>query len=607
VYRISQPLLIILCITITSADSATQTDWSGGPGIWGPVGMWNNQFYHSSEVEWDGLPGDIVLQLIIKHEVGGDFGGARSVYSADLDGDGDNDILGGSFHTHTASWWENLDGTGSSWTEHIVYDQGDACLSVYSEDINADGDMDFLCATDCPLYPRGEITWYENEDGLGTSWIEHLVDGEFVGASSVYSEDLDDDGDMDILGAASNDNEITWWENVDGTGTIWTEHVIDGSFAGASSVCAEDVDDDGDMDVLGAADWDDDISWWENLDGTGTSWAEHTVEADFAGATAVYSADLNSDGDMDILGAAWKSNEISWWENMDGSGTSWTEHVVDVNFDGAWSVYSEDIDDDNDMDILGAAWLSDEITWWENNDGAGTSWTEHIVDGSFRGARSVYSEDVDGDGCMDIIGAAYSDDEIAWWDYSSTGELESSILYLGNDPGWGAIDWGSSTPPGTSVSFLVRSSDDIDNMGVWSDTLTAPCSLTGILNENESYFQYKVLLETSDPVSTVSLQDVTIYWDPAGTGSAEEPSVPSILPFSPNPASAPVMRFCLPEPYSVDISVFDLSGRLVSEIRGEEYSAGYHDVLLENISPGIYLCRMISGDFTAMQRFVVIE
>ena len=115
-----------------------------------------------------------------------------------------------------------------------------------------------------------------------------------------------------------------------------------------------------------------------------------------------------------------------------------------------------------DMDVLGAAWEDDDITWWENSDTSpGIYWTEHLVDGDFLFAISVYSEDINGDGYMDILGAAWGADDITWWDitqYSPGGELVSSILYLSNDPDWGTIDWSSSTPSGTSVSFLVRAS-----------------------------------------------------------------------------------------------------------------------------------------------------
>jgi len=187
--------------------------------------------------------------------------------------------------------------------------------------------------------------------------------------------------------------------------------------------------------------------------------------------------------------------------------------------------------------------------------------------------------------------------------------MVSSILYLGNDPGWGYIDWNATTPPGTSVAIFVRASDDYADMGVWSDTITAPCALDAVLNDYDSYFQYRILLETADSDTTPSLHDVTLSWDPLGIGESPDaiPAGTVLLPFSPNPASAPSVRFGLLEPAYVNVSIFDMSGRLVSENYGDVYFQGYHEVLLGDLYPGIYFCRMTSGDFTALERFVVIE
>ena len=609
-YPVKLFIVVLFLNTIVHADSEVQTDWSGGGDIPGPVSEWSNEFYQSLCINWSDNPGSLLLsQGILKHTVDGDFEGAWSVYSEDIDGDGDMDILGAAWGDDDITWWENSDTSpGIYWTEHLVDGDFLFATSVYSEDINGDGYLDILGAA----WGADDITWWENVDGSGTSWVEHTVDGGFWGARSVYSEDIDGDGDMDVLGAAVKDNFITWWENIDGLGTSWTEHTVKAGYMGAISVYSEDINDDGHMDIIGAAYNSGDVTWWENTDGLGTSWTEHTVDGAFDGACFVYSEDIDSDGDMDVLGAAYNDNDIAWWENTDGSGTSWIEHNIDGNFIGANSVYAEDVDGDGDMDVLGSANEINSITWWENIDGSGTSWTENTVDDDFNSAYSVYSEDVDGDGDMDVLGAALFAWEIAWWDISENstcGELVSSILYLGNDPGWGAIDWNVSTPSGTSISFVVRASDDYGDMGVWSDTLSAPCSLVGILNDYDSYFQYKVLLETVNPDTTPSLHDITLSWDPLGIEETAEtsPQGTGLLPFSPNPASAPAVRFGLLEPASVDISIFDLSGRLVSEIPGDEYSTGFHDVPLGDISPGIYFCRMISDDFMATQRFVVIE
>ena len=609
-YRIILSCLIIGSVFLTYGDSVVQTDWTGGSGVLGPVTDWGSYFYLDNSLEWGSFPGDVLLQFSPEeHTADGDFDGASSVYAEDIDGDGNMDILGAARDADDITWWENTDGLGTSWTEHTVDGDFDGAYSVYSADIDGDGNMDVLGAAfaDC------DITWWENTDGLGTSWTEHIIDGDFADARSVYSQDINGDGDMDVLGAAYIDDDITWWENADGLGTSWIEHIVEGDFNGAWSVYASDVDDDGDMDILGAAPMADDIIWWENADGLGTSWIEHTVDEDFVGAWSVYSADIDDDGDMDVLGAAYEVDDITWWENTDGLGTSWTEHTIDGDFDGAGSVYSEDMDDDGDMDVLGSSWYASDIKWWENEDGSGLSWNEHSIDGDFNLAVSVYSEDIDSDGKMDILGAANDDNDISWWDYSNystSGELESSILYLGNDPDWGYIDWNASAPSGTSVALFVRASDNYADMGVWSDTITAPCALDAILNDYDSYFQYKVLLETVNSAATPSLHDITLTWDPLGIGETAEPNPGGIelLPIAPNPSSgSPTIRFGLHEPAYVDISIFDLSGRLVSENHGNEYSPGYHEFLLVDLSPGTYFCKMTSEDFTASERFVVIE
>ena len=125
---------------------------------------------------------------------------------------------------------------------------------------------------------------------------------------------MDGDGDVDILGAGENNNDISWWIN-DGNPkqNTWAEYTIDASFGGAFSVYATDMDGDGDIDVLGAAKADNDISWWEN-DGTpnNNDWTEYKIENSFNGARSVYATDMDGDGDVDVLGAAADADAVSY-------------------------------------------------------------------------------------------------------------------------------------------------------------------------------------------------------------------------------------------------------------------------------------------------------
>jgi hypothetical protein len=346
--------------------------------------------------------------------VAGEFNTARSVYAADMDNDGDMDMLGAaSGDVDDITWFENTAGDGSAWTEHVVNGDFDGATSVSAADMDKDGDMDVLGAA----YNLDDVTWWENTDGVGTAWTEHTVNGDFGSVKSVSAADMDKDGDMDVLGAASTADDIIWWENTAGNGTAWTGHTVDGDFDGARWVFAADMDKDGDLDVLGAGYDADEIAWWENTAGNGTAWTKHAVAGSFDGARTAFAADMDKDGDLDVLGAAsGTADDITWWENTNGVGTAWTEHTVVGNFLGAYSAYAADMDNDGDLDVVGAAYDDDDITWFENTAGDGTAWTEHIVDGEFDGASEVYVADIDDDGDMDVLGAAETAGDITWWE-----------------------------------------------------------------------------------------------------------------------------------------------------------------------------------------------
>ena len=608
--------LVIFIISLASAESATQTDWSGGPGMWGPVMTWGTDFHIDTDVVWDSSNGLLELEKMICHTIDEEFWYPTCLRCSDVDGDGDLDVIGAAYWDAEIAWWENLDGTGILWSKHYIDHDYQRASSVTGEDVDGDGDMDVMGSRGD--YGVGAVSWWENLDGFGTSWLHHLIDGSFGGASSVYGPDVNGDGFVDLVAAAKWDGYISWWENYDGSGVAWVYHEIASVFRPESAFPA-DIDGDGLIDVVGTGNYG--IWWWRNSDGSGTSWIEYFIDG--MEAEYIHSDDIDGDGDMDVIGCSEEPDgDVIWWENQDGVGTSWIEHVIVDDFLRPYALWSEDLDGDGDTDIVGGAssYASHSLVWWENLDGVGGSWSEHAVftqpDGS---SPSVYADDINADGDIDIIGGAgfTGDCSVYWWDLTGhvpCGSLESSLLDTQCGPTWGMIDWNASTPPLSSLGFQVRSSDTTNylSMGEWSDTLWIPCSLEGILTEGEQYVQYRAILDTSNPDSTPTLNDITITWDPLV--SIEEtadpkPSGTELLPIAPNPvAGSPIIRFGLPENAFVNISVFDLSGRIVSEIQGDDYSSGYHDVLLGgDMSPGIYFCRMISGGFIATQRFVVID
>jgi VCBS repeat-containing protein len=331
--------------------------------------------------------------------------GANSVFAADMDGDGDLDVLSASRFDDRIVWYENNGDAGApAFTERTISTNANAAIKVIAEDVDGDGDMDVISAS---VYDA-RIAWYEN-DGSQMFTARTISTGG-IPAQGVFAADVDGDGDMDVLSASAYDGRIAWYEN-DGSETF-TARTISTAVPGAVDVFAADVDGDGDMDALSASVYDSRIAWYEN-NGSQTFTAR-TISTAAQGAQDVFAADVDGDGDMDVLSASYSDDTVAWYEN-NGSQT-FTERNISAVADGAVSVFAADIDGDGDVDALSASYSDSSIAWHEN-DGA-QSFTERTVGTAGVGALSVFAADVDGDGDLDALSASRAG-EIAWYENQS--------------------------------------------------------------------------------------------------------------------------------------------------------------------------------------------
>ncbi|SVB66571.1 uncharacterized protein METZ01_LOCUS219425, partial [marine metagenome] len=146
------------------------------------------------------------------------------------------------------------------------------------------------------------------------------------------------------------------------------------------------------------------------------SWTAVDIDTNADGASSVFAADFDNDGDMDIVSASYDDDTIAWYENNNGDGSSWTAADIDTNADRAYSVFAADMDNDGDIDILSASIMDHTIAWYENDGNADPSWIAADIATSADYARSVYAADMDNDGDMDVLSASGGDDTIAWYE-----------------------------------------------------------------------------------------------------------------------------------------------------------------------------------------------
>jgi hypothetical protein len=347
-------------------------------------------------------------QTIISHA---DVDGPESVIAADLDGDGDLDVLSASTSDDKVAWYENTDGKGTFGPQRVIAQSADSPKSVFAADLDGDGDTDVLSAS----ISDDKIAWYENADGNGTFAAQRVISSAAHGAVSVFAADLDGDGDMDVLAALYSDNAIAWYENTDGHGNFGSQQVFTTQASLISCICGSDLDGDGDVDVLSASTQDDKIAWYENADGKGTFSPQQVISTTADMAIFVYAVDIDGDGDMDVLSASSQDDKIAWYENIDGKGAFSPQKVITRDADAAWSVSAADLDTDGDMDVLSASAGDDKIAYYENVDGQGTFGPQQIITEKADQARSVYAADLDGDGRADVLSASQKDDKIAWF------------------------------------------------------------------------------------------------------------------------------------------------------------------------------------------------
>ncbi len=342
--------------------------------------------------------------------------GAHSVYATDVDGDGDVDVLSASLHDDRVAWYENTNGVGTFSAQKTISTAAVEARFVFAADIDGDGDTDVLSASE----DDDRIAWYENETIHRSALFadRSTISTNAQTAFSVRAADIDGDGDQDVLSASLNDDRVAWYENTDGLGTFGAQQTISQFPAGATSVFAADIDGDGDMDALSASAYDNRIAWYENTNGTGTFGALQTITTNAAEAQAVYAADIDGDGDHDVLSASLADDQIAWYENADGAGTFGLQQIITINADGARDVVTADLDGDGDLDVISASSIDDRVAWYENTDGLGAFGVQNTVNIGVGtdGAFSVFAADVDKDGDPDIISGSFSDNSIAWYE-----------------------------------------------------------------------------------------------------------------------------------------------------------------------------------------------
>ncbi len=327
-----------------------------------------------------------------------------------------------------------VDGEYISWRERIIDDSESSRAEISGSDGLVMGDLDGDGHEDIVSVHESDTTYDGQPEGqiriaFGSAdpnaWINvALADGpEAAAAEDAAIGDLNGDGHPDVV-AACELAHLIYFENPGGEARSkpW-RRVIPGVTENRGSyirVFVADFNGDGKLEVVApnkgaqnpALDTKEKhpISIFEIVgDALEGNWREHELGRYIIPQNA-HPVDLDSDGDMDIVGGSRGERRVMWFENLGGEGFNFAERRIDIDGGeaGGFNMDFADLNHDGRLDIVLAFGLTD-LGWIEQPAATTDRWTAHSI-GTFApdSMISVTVADINGDGALDVMAGGYS-------------------------------------------------------------------------------------------------------------------------------------------------------------------------------------------------------
>lgn len=326
---------------------------------------------------------------------------------ADLDRDGRLEYILG--QQYGDIFWYKMHAP-DRWTRHLLGTGSPSDVGGAVLDVDGDGYPDFVAGG----------AWYRNVGRAGGPFERFAFDAGLTGVHDVVVADLDSDGQPEVL-TMSDQNSLRWYKIPADPTRPWECHDI--GPAVHAGLAVGDLTGNGSLDIVRTN------VWFENVNGDATRWQVRPIgpnspppgdfQPTFAfDATMSVVCDVNGNGRNDIVfvDAEIPGGKVWWMENVDGQGRAWQRHEI-YNWDpdreprrGAYhSLYVGDLDGDGDFDVLSCEMegvggdAPPRYYVWENVDGRGGEWREHVILDVNLGGHAAVVGDVTGNGLLDVL------------------------------------------------------------------------------------------------------------------------------------------------------------------------------------------------------------
>ena len=444
-------------------------------------------------------------------------------------------------------------------------------------------------------------------------WSYYTIDPMLPNGTIIDVGDIDKDGDPDI---AANGSPYTRWYKYDNINITWERYNIDSTLDGAVGIALVDVDGDSSLDIVTSGYNSNDVRWYKNEGSSPISWHRYFIDDNYNGAEFLRVADLDDDGDPDVVVTGSRGNSVAWYEN-NMPDTNWSKHLLDDGgLLGAVVCDVGDLDSDGDLDVAATGMLAHDLVWYRNNL-PDTVWDKKMIDGSLPIAFGVTIGDLDGDDTMDVAATSSLNDYVVWYKTTDLGETwNDSIIYPDYFTGARLLDIADMDSDGDNdvlatafdaghvVCFQNRLPDSWKrhNIDLNLPSVNYICA-ANIFEDGVP----EVLVSGRYPSNTLKMYDIILNVELL---SNIPPSAYRLMQNFPNPFNPKtVIRFDISELELVIIKVFDALGNEIETLVKEEKQSGTYEITwyADGLPSGIYFYRLQAGSFVETKKMVLMK